>query len=92
LPARVRTASAIAKQGKLDEARAFLRSVSAQNEPQRVQLLVAESQLLREANLNKEAFNLLGEALAKSPDQPDCFTITPSPRRRSTASTCSNRA
>ena len=71
LPARVRTASAIAKQGKLDEARAFLRSVSAQNEPQRVQLLVAESQLLREANLNKEAFNLLGEALAKSPDQPD---------------------
>jgi Flp pilus assembly protein TadD len=71
LPARVRTASAIAKQGKLDDARAFLRSVSAQSEPQRVQLLVAESQLLREANLNKEAFNLLGEALAKSPDQPD---------------------
>jgi Flp pilus assembly protein TadD len=36
-----------------------------------VQLLVAESQLLREANLNKEAFELLGGALAKSPDQPD---------------------
>jgi tetratricopeptide (TPR) repeat protein len=71
LPARVRTANAIAKQGKLDEARAFLRSVAVQNEPQRVQLVVAESQLLREANRNKEAFNLLGEALAKSPDQPD---------------------
>jgi len=71
LPARVRTANAIAKQGKLDEARSFLRNAGAQGEPQRVQLLVAESQLLREANLHKEAFDLLGEALAKSPDQPD---------------------
>jgi len=70
LPARVRTASAIAKQGKLDEARAYLRLAGAQGE-QQVQLLVAESQLLREANLNKEAFDLLGGALAKSPDQPD---------------------
>jgi Flp pilus assembly protein TadD len=71
VPARVRVANAIAKQGKLDEARAYLRSAGAQDEPQRVQLLVAESQLLREANLNKEAFDLLGRALAESPDQPD---------------------
>ena len=42
LPARVRTANAIAKQGKLDEARAFLRNAGVQGEPQRVQLLVAE--------------------------------------------------
>jgi Flp pilus assembly protein TadD len=71
LPARARTANAIAKQGKLDEARAFLRSAGAPGEPQPVQLLVAESQLLREANLHKEAFDLLGQALAKTPDQPD---------------------
>jgi tetratricopeptide (TPR) repeat protein len=71
MPARMRTANAIAKQGKLVEARAFLRNIGAQSEPQRVQLLVAESQLLREANLHKEAFDLLGEALMKSPDQPD---------------------
>jgi tetratricopeptide (TPR) repeat protein len=71
LPARMRTANAIAKQGKLDEARAYLRGVSVQGEPQRVQLLVAESQLLRDANLHREAFELLGQALAKSPDQPD---------------------
>ena len=71
LPARVRTASAIAKQGKLDEALAYLRSGGTPNEAQRVQLLVAESQLLREANRNKEAFDLLGEALTKTPDQPD---------------------
>ncbi|MBI1943047.1 MAG: tetratricopeptide repeat protein [Betaproteobacteria bacterium] len=71
MTARMRTASAIAKQGRLDEARAFLRAVSVTGEPQRVQLLVAESQLLREANQHREAFDLLGEALAKNPDQPD---------------------
>jgi Flp pilus assembly protein TadD len=71
LPARMRTASAIAKSGRLDEARAYLHGVAANGEPQRVQLLVAESQLLREANLHKEAFDLLGEALTKLPDQPD---------------------
>ena len=71
LPARMRVANAIAKQGKLAEARAYLHGVSVQGEPQRVQLLVAESQLLRDANLHREAFDLLGEALQKSPDQPD---------------------
>jgi len=67
----MRTANALAKQGKLEEARAFLRSVNVTEEPQRVQLLTAESQLLRDANLHREAFDLLGQALAGSPDQPD---------------------
>ncbi len=71
LPARMRTANAIARQGKLEEARAYLRGLATTNETQRVQLLMAESQLLREANLNQEAFDLLGQALQKSPDQPD---------------------
>lgn len=71
MPARMRTANALAKQGKLEEARAFLKSVNADDEPQRVQLIIAESQLLREANLNRDAFTLLGEALKKDPDQPD---------------------
>jgi tetratricopeptide (TPR) repeat protein len=69
--ARMRTANAIAKQGKLDEARNFLRSVKAASDEQRVQLIVAESQLLREAKLDRDAFALLGEALDKSPDQPE---------------------
>ena len=71
MPARMRTASAMAKQGKLEAARAFLRSVAVTGEPQRVQLLVAESQLLREANMHREAFELLGQALEKAPEQPD---------------------
>jgi tetratricopeptide (TPR) repeat protein len=71
LPARMRTAFAIAKQGKLAEARAYLHGLKVQAEPQRVQLLVAESQLLRDANMHREAFDLLGQALQKTPDQPD---------------------
>ena len=71
LPARMRTANVLSKQGKLAEARAYLRGVKAQDETQRVQLLIAESQLLREANLNREAFDLLGQELQKSPDQPE---------------------
>ena len=70
LPARVRAANAIAKQGRLDEARAYLRDAGAQGE-QQVALLVAESQLLREANMSKEAFELLEGALKTTPDQPD---------------------
>lgn len=71
MPARLRTANALAKQGKLEEARAFLKTVDAVSDEQRVQLVIAESQLLREANLHREAFALLGEALAKNPDQPE---------------------
>jgi len=71
LSSRVRTANAIAKQGKLDDARAYLRAVNVSGEPQRVQLLVAESQLLREANQHRAAFDLLGEALTKTPDNPE---------------------
>jgi len=70
MQARMRTANALAKQGKLDDARAYLRGVSA-NEPERVQLLIAEAQLLREASRHAEAFELLGGALQKSPAQPD---------------------
>ncbi len=71
VPARLRTANAIARQGKLEEARAFLRSVKVAEESQQVQLLIAESQLLREAKLHQEAFDFLAEALLKRPEQPD---------------------
>jgi len=71
LPARMRTANAIAKQGRLDEARRFLKRVAAENPEEQAQLTVAEAQLLREANRNEEAFQLLSEALQKEPDQPE---------------------
>lgn len=71
MPARMRTANAIAKQGKLDEARAFLKRVAAENPEDVVQLIVAEAQLLRDAQRHAEAFALLSDALGKQPEQPD---------------------
>ena len=71
LPARLRTANALAKQGKLDAAREFLHKVSADYPDQQVQLTVAEAQVLRDANRNKEAFDILGQALKEEPEQPE---------------------
>ncbi len=71
LPARMRAANAIAKQGRLDDARSYLRRVAADNPGDGVQLTVAEAQLLREANRNQDAFQLLSEALQKDPEQPE---------------------
>ncbi len=71
LQARLRTANAIAKQGKLDEARAFLKRVGAENPDEPALLVVAEAQLLRDASRHGEAFELLTQALHKQPEQPD---------------------
>ena len=71
VPARMRTANAIAKQGKLDEARAYLKRVAAENPEDQVQLTVAEAQLLRDANRHQDAFALLSDALGKEPEQPE---------------------
>jgi Flp pilus assembly protein TadD len=71
LAARMRTANAMAKQGKLDEARSYLKRVAADNPGEEAQIVVAEAQLLREANRNQDAFKLLADALRKDPDQPE---------------------
>src|SRR5262245_275413 len=71
LPSRMRVGNAIAKQGKLDEARAYLRRVSVENPGEETQLLVAEAQLLRDANKHRDAFELLNGALGKEPENPD---------------------
>lgn len=70
IASRLRVANVMAKQGKLAEARAYLRSVNAGGD-QGVQLLIAEAQLLREAKQDREAFDLLGKALEAQPDQPE---------------------
>ena len=71
VPARLRTANAIAKQGKLDAAREFLHKAADENPDQEVQFTVAEAQLLRDANRNDEAYDLLDKALKADPDQPE---------------------
>jgi tetratricopeptide (TPR) repeat protein len=71
LPAQVRSAHLLAAQGKLDAARLQLRNAKVKTELERVQLTIAEAQLLREAKQAQEAFNLLDGALSRQPEQPD---------------------
>src|SRR4051812_6557494 len=71
LGARLRTASVMAKQGKVDDARAYLRRAATENPDQEAQITVAEAQLLRDANRVPDAYDVLGQALKKEPDQPD---------------------
>ena len=69
--AQIRYAQVLAKEGKLDEARAGLQQAAAKNSQQRVQLILAEAQLLRDANQPKAAFDLVGKALDRVPNNPD---------------------
>lgn len=71
LPAQIRYAQVLAKQGSLDKARSHLHALAEQNSGQRVPLVLAEAQLLRDANEVKEAFQLLGKALDGQPENPD---------------------
>src|SRR5882762_61162 len=61
----------LARQGKLDEARVRLQQAAAKNSQQRVQLILAEAQLLRDANQPKTAFDLVGQALDRVPNNPE---------------------
>jgi len=69
--AQIRYAQVLARQGKLDEARARLQQAAAKNSQQRVQLILAEAQLLRDANQPKVAFDLVGQALDRVPNNPE---------------------
>ncbi len=71
LAARLRTASVMAKEGKLDDARGYLHRVAADNPDQQVQITVAEAQLLRDAKRYQDALDFLGGALKGDPEQPE---------------------
>ena len=59
LRAQMRYALVLGKQGKLDAARAYLHQVEAGSAEARVQLLLTEAQMLRDANRQREAFDLI---------------------------------
>src|SRR5262245_6227890 len=71
MPAQIRTAQVMSKQGDLAGARKYLQNVSAANSDQRAQLIMAEAQLLREANQPKEAFDVVERGLGQMPNNPD---------------------
>ncbi len=69
IAANARYAFLLAKQDKLAEAREYLQSLPAVDEAQKVQLVQAEAQLLREARAFEESYSVLKKALDKMPDQ-----------------------
>ncbi|HEU4645100.1 MAG TPA: tetratricopeptide repeat protein [Burkholderiales bacterium] len=70
LSARLRIAGVMAKQGRVGEAREYLRALDASGE-QHVQVLITEAQILRDARQHDVAFDLLGKALEAQPEQPE---------------------
>jgi tetratricopeptide (TPR) repeat protein len=68
---RTRRASILARQGKLGEARELIRSLPSRNAAEARLKLSAEVQLLRDAKQYQAAYDLLAEAVGKSPDDTD---------------------
>ncbi|MFQ5935067.1 MAG: tetratricopeptide repeat protein [Acidiferrobacterales bacterium] len=69
--AQTRLGVVMARQGDLDGAREHLRRIQPQTDNQRVQLYLAEEQILREAKQYDEALSLLDSALEQVPKNQD---------------------
>jgi len=74
--AQLRVAYLLSKRGKLDEAREFLHQAQAVDNRQRVQLILIEAQLLREAKRVDESYQVLQQGLEKLPNHPDLLYET----------------
>jgi tetratricopeptide (TPR) repeat protein len=71
LAAQLRRASLLARQGRLDEGRALLRSQPERRPGDARLKLLAEAQLLREFKAYRDAYDVYGEAVRRFPEDPD---------------------
>jgi len=71
LPAQIRYAFLLSKQGKLSEARKHLQQIPVKNDQQRAHLIATEAELLREAGAHQKVFYLLSNGLETLPDYPE---------------------
>lgn len=71
VPARARQAALLAGGGRLDEARALLVATRGENDVQRVRLVQAESELLRDSKAHAAAFDVLSQGIKRFPDSAD---------------------
>ncbi len=71
LGAQQRYAGVLVKQGNMAEARKHLQSIKPRTDAQRIQLVQAEANLLREAQAYSDAYDLLGRTLEAAPDSVD---------------------
>ena len=69
--AQARLGVALARQGKLDQARVHLHNLLPKTEAQKVQRALAEEQILRDAKQYTEAFDVLSRTLGELPDNAD---------------------
>lgn len=74
--AQLRILYLLNKRDGIEAARTHLKQVRADDNRQRVQLLLVEAQLLREAKRNAEAYEALQQGLEKLPGHPDLLYET----------------
>jgi tetratricopeptide (TPR) repeat protein len=70
VPAQARYAMLIARRDGIDKARSYLHSLEVTDDEQRVQLIQAEAQLLRQMQDYQQCYEVLRDALKERPDQP----------------------
>jgi tetratricopeptide (TPR) repeat protein len=73
---RLRIATVMGKQKRVDEARKYLHDLPVVTLEQKIQVRQAEAQLLRDAGDNAGAFAVLTQALDDHPDDPDLLYDT----------------
>jgi len=69
--ARLKAAVVLGKLARVDEGRALLRPLETTSDAEKFQIVQAEAQLLREAGRYDDAFGVLSQALAQTPDAGD---------------------
>lgn len=71
IQAQSQQASLLAKQGKMKQARQLIRQLPERNPDDARLKLLAEINLLRDHQEYKEAYDLMGQAVARFPDEPE---------------------
>lgn len=71
LSAQIKRAQITAKRGNLLEGRQLLQQINPEGEHDQVQVILADAQLLRDANQGSAAFTVLGDGLKRYPNNTD---------------------
>lgn len=71
ISAVAKRAQLIAREGDVDKARQLIKDTTPRNQRERLALVSADAQVLREAKRYQESFDLLDEAVAKDPSAAD---------------------
>ena len=71
MSAQVKRATLLAKLGRVDDARHALQEARAESDDDRVQLVIAEAQVLRSAKRVEDSMKVLENGIRRFPDNPD---------------------